>query len=55
VTYALIGLAHADRPQVPLICVLILSVTVQGPHREDDACGFGINLIPGEGIFDTVM
>jgi hypothetical protein len=50
VIYALIGFLHASRPQVPLLCVIILHVTVQGLDRDDDACGFEINLIPGEGI-----
>jgi hypothetical protein len=54
VKYAKIGFGHAKRPGAPLICLLLLNVTVQGLHREDDACEFEVNLIPGEGISSTV-
>ena len=54
VAYTLIGIEHIDRPQDPLISLLMLNITAQGLDPEDDACEVEVNLIPGEGIFDQI-
>jgi hypothetical protein len=53
VTYSLAGLSHIDRPRGTLICVIMLNFTYRG-FGEDDACGFELDLVPGEGNFQRL-